>query len=166
MSIQHQTWLLNRGEREYFMTENTQSHNKSIGKWISVIYRKFQIDINKTLKPYSLNSSQYIFLVQLYQADRVSQDYLAKKLHIDKSAVARAIQQLENNGYVTRTVNSEDRRSNIVSLTNKAVLIKEELKAILSGWNAKLTGSLSDKEYDLVYSLLEQMAADILRDEE
>ena len=32
----------------------------SIGKWISVLHRQAQIYLNRELKPYGLNSSEYI----------------------------------------------------------------------------------------------------------
>lgn len=141
---------------------NTINGSKSIGKWVSVIYRKFQMDINKELKKYELASSQYIFLVQLYQNDGVSQDYLSKLLHIDKSSAARAIKFLENNNFVIRKVNSNDKRSYNIYLTEKSFDIKDDLFDILEEWNRKLTQSLSDDDYQVAYRLLSQMSIDIL----
>lgn len=141
--------------------ENNQG-KETLGKWISIIYRQFQMDINKVLKPFDLNSSQYIFLIELYKKDEVNQECLAVNLQIDKSAAARAIKQLETNGYVTRCKNPEDKRAYIVKLTDKALCIKDELNSLLKDWNDKLTRNLSEKDYEMVHDLLEQMARDIL----
>ncbi len=148
------------------MAETAPEKIKSIGKWISVIYRKSQIEINKTLKPYGLISSHFIFLIQLYKGDRVSQDYLSKALYIDKSATARAIKQLEASGYVIRKVNAEDKRSNYVCLTEKALSMRDEFQTILFSWNERLTRGLNGEEYDFIYKLLRQMAGDILENGE
>jgi DNA-binding MarR family transcriptional regulator len=120
------------------------------------------MDINRELKPYDLHSSQYIFLVQLYKKNHVSQDCLSKELMIDKSATARAIKQLESKGYVTREINPDDKRSYFVCLTEKSMNIKKDLRAILSAWNKKLTKSLGLRDYEMAYNLLEKMAVDVL----
>ena len=133
-----------------------------IGKWISVIHRKFQIDINKVLKPYDLNSSQYIFLVELYREDCVTQEYLVNKLHIDKSATARALKQLENNGYVMRSINLLDKRAYDIKLTEKAHAIHSELIDLLSDWNKYLTRNLTSEQHAMVHTLIKQMAEDLL----
>jgi len=138
-------------------------NSKPVGKWISVIYRKFQMGINKELKKYNISSSQYIFLVQLYQEDGVSQESLSKSLHIDKSATARAIKQLEESGFITRDVNPNDKRGYLVSLTKKALDIETELFDILKDWNRKLTQNLSDEEYEIAYKLIYQMSLDALK---
>jgi|LGVE01.1.fsa_nt_gb DNA-binding MarR family transcriptional regulator len=139
------------------------NENRSIGKLISMIHRRFQIDINKELKQFDLNSSQYIFLIELYNEDHVSQDCLVKKLNIDKSATARAIKQLEDNGYVVRTVNPDDKRSYFIELTEKAVVIQSELYRILELWNLKLTENIDEKMYNTVLNSLQQMSEDLLR---
>lgn len=138
------------------------NESRSIGKWISVIYRKFQVDINKVLKDFDLNSSQYIFLIELYKNEKVNQDYLVKTLHIDKSATARAIKQLELNGYVIREKNSDDKRAYVVSLTDKARAIESDLYKLLEAWNSQLTGSLDEETYDLVFESIKQMALDLI----
>ena len=148
------------------MDTKENSCEKSIGKWISILYRRFQMDINRELKPYDLHSSQYIFLVQLYKKNHVSQECLARELMIDKSATARVIKHLESTGYVTREVNPDDKRSYFVCLTEKSLGIKKDLHAILSAWNKKLTKSLGFQDYEIAYNLLEKMAVDVLNEEE
>jgi len=144
------------------MNDTNQGNNRPIGKWISVLHRQFQVYLNNELKAYGLNSSQYIFLIQLYKTNNVSQETLANTLFIDKSATTRALIHLEDNGFIERIPNPCDKRSNLVRLTEKGASLKEDLFYLLVKWNNKLTARLSAEEYDAVYSLLQKMAEEIV----
>ncbi len=148
------------------MEEKKYTGPKAIGKWISILHRQFHMELNNRLKEYDINGSQYIYLVQLYKTDRVSQEYLANTLFIDKSATARAIRQLEANGYVTREQNKEDKRSYNVCLTPKSFELQPVLYQMLDEWTEILTESLDGEQYDYVYDLLQQMAEDVVRKRE
>ena len=50
----------------------------------------------------------------------LTHDELSKMMQIDKSAVTRIITNLENKGYVTRTVSESDRRCKHIYLTPEA----------------------------------------------
>jgi len=131
---------------------------KSLGKWISVLYRQFQVYINRELKVYSLNSSQYIYLVTLYQEGPMRQDELSKQLHIDKAATARALKQLEANNYIERAVNKDDKRVMDVWLTKKAMDIKDDLQALLKNWTNVLGDGLDEESFDAIIDQLMGMS--------
>jgi DNA-binding MarR family transcriptional regulator len=135
----------------------------NVGKWVSVLYRQFQVYINAELKSFDLNSSQYIFLLILYRQDGVSQEELARRLFIDKGAAARAIKQLEQNGLLTRKVNALDKRAYEVYLTEKALKIRPLIEEILDRWNRILSQDRSEEENIIVIEALKDMSANALR---
>lgn len=135
----------------------------NVVKWVSVLYRQFQVYINAELKSLDLNSSQYIFLLLLYRKDGVSQEELASRLFIDKGAVARAIKQLEQNGLLTRKVNSKDKRAYEVCLTEKALKIRPMIEEILDRWNHIISEGRSEEENVTVIEALKDMSANALR---
>ncbi len=150
-----QPYLIGKGNQMNCNYEN-------LGKWISVLYRQFQVYINSELKTLNLNSSQYIFLLKLYKEDGVSQEELARQLFIDKGAAARAIKQLEENGYVTRKINAEDKRAYEIYLTVKAHDIEVDLKAILAKWNSIISAGRSEEEIGILINALQNMSANAL----
>jgi len=156
------TWGTLNYRKVYIMENVKVCTNKSIGKWISVIYRRYQMEITRELKYLNLSSSQYIYLVQLYKGDHVTQDWLAKELHLDKSSTARAVKQLEVKGYIEKKANPDDKRSQFICLTKEAHSIKKELFAVLDGWNEKMTAKLSDQEYELLYDMLKEIAEEVV----
>ncbi|HEY5562275.1 MAG TPA: hypothetical protein VIK72_11070 [Clostridiaceae bacterium] len=55
---------------------------RSFGKWISILHRQFQIYLDNELNSYDLNSSEYIYLVNLVCNEGVNQKYLSNMLII------------------------------------------------------------------------------------
>jgi len=134
------------------------NNEKSIGRWISILYRYGQCFLDKQLKPYHLGSGQFIFLAVLLYKDGISQENLANYLEIDKGTTARAIKKLEEEGYVIRKTDPNDKRANLVKVTNKALAIKPLLQQISQKWTKKLTIDFTQEEEETVIKLLERMA--------
>ncbi|MCY6355564.1 MarR family winged helix-turn-helix transcriptional regulator [Clostridium sp. ZS2-4] len=131
--------------------------NKSIGKYISILYRYQQCFMGKELKKYGLGTGQYIFLLILFKKDGISQDELSKSAYIDKGTTARAIAKLENEGYVLRKKDEEDKRTNRIYLTEKALEFKPVLFKILRKWLDVLSADLNKEEEEVAIELLEKM---------
>ena len=69
--------------------------NKHIGKYISQLYRKGSVFINKEVSEYGIGSGQFMFLLELYINDGKNQEEIAETLKIDKGTTARALKKLE-----------------------------------------------------------------------
>lgn len=132
-------------------------HDRSVGRFISILYRRAQVYIANEMKAYGIGSGQFIFLSCLYEKEGISQEELSHLLMIDKGTTARAIQKLEQLGYVTREVNPDDRRGYQLFVTDKAIQLKPILYNILRSWTDRLVESLSEEEEDMIYSILEKM---------
>jgi len=75
-----------------------------------------------------IQPSWFPFLAKLtFENEPVTQEYLSRALAIDKGTTARAINQLEQHGYVTRKPNPVNRRQNLVSATPRATEITQQL---------------------------------------
>lgn len=135
-----------------------KSDDYSIARWISVLYRYGQSYINKKLEPYNIGSGQYIFLFALYEHDGVSQEELSDHLRIDKTTTAKAIKRLEEEGYVTRSIDSNDKRAYKVFVTQKALDIKTVAQNAHRDWRDILSSGLSEEDKDIVVQLFEKMA--------
>ena len=89
--------------------------------YISVLYRQFQIYINNNTKDLQISASEYIFLMEMYKNDNMSQEQLSKNLIIDKSATARAIKSLEEKEYIIRKKDDNDKLSNLLEEWNNEI---------------------------------------------
>lgn len=134
------------------------NQTKSVGRYISCIYRNFHKYLHEQLKEFNLGSGQFHFLMILYKKDSVNQETLSEKLHIDKATSARAIKKLEEQGFVIRKKDPNDRRNYTIYLTEKAQRLKPKIRNILSNWTDILLSDLSKEEQQHLFSLLEKIS--------
>ena len=132
-------------------------NEKSIGRLISILYRRGLNHAGKQFKPYGIGSGQFAFLAELFTRDGISQEELASTICCDKATVARAMQRLESLGYIERKRSAEDGRVNLVYLTDKAHNFKPTLFSVLSNWTDTLVQGLSFDERKLVINLLNRL---------
>ena len=102
--------------------------------YISVLYRQFQIYINNNTKDLQISASEYIFLMEMYKNDNMSQEQLSKNLIIDKSATARAIKSLEEKEYIIRKKDDERKGNHMYN-----VLICDDQPDIVNALKIYLT---------------------------
>lgn len=131
---------------------------RSVGKLINTINRYSEMYINKQLKQFGIGASQMHFLMLLYQNDGVTQHELAQKLYVDKGTATRAIQKLEQLGYISRKASKDDQRKNLVFVTEKALAIRLDIINILGDWTSVLTRDMSETEKSSLLRLLNQSA--------
>ena len=134
------------------------NHPKSIGRYTSCIYRNFHKYMHNQLQEYNLGSGQFHFLMMLYNKDGVNQETLAETLHINKATSARAIKKLEQQGFVTRQRDTDDKRNYNVFLTEKAKKLKPKIRETLNNWTKILLKDISKEDEEYLYNLLEKIA--------
>lgn len=138
----------------------------SIGKYVSEIYRCGNKFFSKAYAKYNIGSGQFMFLRVLYDNVGLTQEDLSSILNIDKATTARALKKLEDEGYVYREKSLDDKRANIIGVTQKALDIRKEFFQVLSEWESIVTSPLTDEERDVVIKLLEKIALnEVLRRE-
>lgn len=130
---------------------------RSVGKYISILYRQSQCYIANEFSPYGIGKGQYIFLHVLYEHDGMSQEELASFLKMDKGTTARAVDKLEENGYVVRKKNLEDKRAYHLYVTPKAMEMKSLFYEKLREWTNVVLRGINEKEQALFFEVLEKM---------
>jgi len=133
----------------------------NIGKYISQIYRKGRIFISKGLEEHNIGQGQFMYLLELYIEDGRNQEELAEVLKIDKGTTARAIKKLEENGFVRREKDENDKRSNRVYLTEEGKGVKNDIFFILNQWDEKMSEQLNKEEKELMIKLLKRVCSNI-----
>ncbi|UQZ86904.1 Multiple antibiotic resistance protein MarR [Paenibacillus konkukensis] len=138
-----------------------------IGKLISYIHRSSQKILAKRLAPHGIGSGgQYSFLKAVLHSPGINQDQLTHKLKFDKATTARSIKQLEQSGYISRTPDPNDRRSQLVYPTIKAKQFAPVLQSILDDFNQRLVLHLNKEEEELLLGLLHKIGRSIESDDE
>ena len=109
------------------------------------------------LAPLGLKSIHASYLTEICANPGISQDRLARIICINKSNVARQVAILEEDGFITRTPSTTDKRIMQLFPTQKTLDLLPRISQILTGLEVCLTTDLSDEEKRLLEDLLSRM---------
>lgn len=129
-----------------------------IGKYISYIQRMNQKELTGRLKPYGIGGGgHHSYLMAILRSPGLNQDQLTNEVKFDKATTARCVKQLEEAGYVERTVDGNDRRSYRLYPTQKAIDFEPTLREIFEHFNRHLTECLTTAEQEQLAMLLQKI---------
>lgn len=130
-------------------------------KIFSVIYWQSQSYCARHFKDLGVTCGQFMYILCICDNPGVSQEKVAELTCIDKSTVAKAVQQLLKGGFITRQVSSEDRRVNELYPTEKAIAICPKINEIVESFNEQQLSGLTDIERDIFMRLLRKIFEDV-----
>jgi len=136
---------------------------KSLGFLISYIHRHSFMKAIDQLAPYGIGRGQLKFMRILHKKDGVSQEYIAEQLRMNKGTVARALQKLEQAGFIERRPSKEDRRVKEVYLTQKAYDTKKIFMKLIKKYTDDILDGFTDQERETALVLLTRMVENIER---
>ncbi|MBO5893667.1 MAG: MarR family transcriptional regulator [Alistipes sp.] len=111
-----------------------------------------------------LTPEQFMLIDLLWNQGEMTQQQLANLLQKDKNSVTTLVDAIEHKGLVVRKQNSNDRRSNTIVLTDKALDIKFDAKQKgISILDHILEGISEDELHSFLHTLrkLDKNMADI-----
>ena len=129
----------------------------NIGRLISILHRNAQIFHNQNLKDLNISSSEFPFLLYLSDKNGVTQESVAQFYGMDKAAVTRILQSLEEKGFVLREKNKEDLRCNHIYLTDLATQTLPEIRTRVNLWSSYLNEDIDDDDIEKVLDVLSRM---------
>lgn len=136
------------------MINNKREH---IGRYISQIHRKTNSFITREVSKFGIGSGQIMFLMQLYKKDGISQEELSENLSIDKGTTCRAIKKLEEEGFLIRVKDENDKRAYKLYLTQKSKDIKVKIENILDKCEENISDDLLEEEVEVLLNLLKKI---------
>ncbi len=126
-------------------------------KMLNNICRSQAIYRHSRISAEDLQSSHYAFILAICREPGRSQEELARELCVNKSTVARNINYLEEQGYLSRIPLPQDKRQFSVFPTQKALEILPEIKSASAEWMTLLSEGISQDELDTFNAVLQQM---------
>lgn len=130
---------------------------------VSILLKKAALATERTAHPilarYDLTMSQYKILKYLYSQPPGSVKLidLERVYAMTHPAAIDVLKVLEKKGYTTRVANPADRRSRIVTLTEKALALQDELEALGGQIEDAVTAGLTAGERVQLTALLQKL---------
>ena len=140
------------------MNEYTYNTIKEVplSAMMSTIHRHHSIYINRRLKDIGLTSGLYGILLCIYDDYKSpkSQQDIARRLNMNDGTIAKALRKIEDKNMIQRSPNPDNRRQNLISLTDTGLSIAEEFNNLDEKWEKDVfEGLTSDEIIDLKWDL-------------
>lgn len=132
-----------------------------IGFLIENIHNYYSVYMNKKLKNKNLTLIHSYIMLILFNGNNINQETIASILKINEVTATRVIGSLEDNGYVIRKIDENDKRKKIVNLTEKG---REMVKVIMdySNDDEKMINELiSPEELHILRVLMKKLLLSI-----
>ncbi len=128
---------------------------------MSIIVRYCRTFTERKLKEFDLTFGEQIIVMYLSANENVNQDTISKTFIIDKGMVAKTLNKLERKGFIMRKQNPNNKRENIISITQKGTDILNNMRAVLKEWNEILYEGMSKEDIASVKRLTGKMVENV-----
>ena len=126
---------------------------------VSLLYRKQTSYLNDKLKDVNLSSGLYPLLIKAYKNKAISQEELARELHVNESTVTRNLDKLEKKGMIVKT---RDKRKKIVKVTQEGAKTAQKIMDYDESWDETIKEILSEKEFEDFQKLLIKICEELI----
>lgn len=123
-------------------------------KKTSLVYDKIS---NQYLIDYNLSASQFKILMLLYHHGDLRQIDIETILGMSNPTVSGLINKLENQNLVKRISNPKDKRSKLITPTNLALSLKEDLINLADTIEQNITANLTNSEIEQLKIILNKI---------
>jgi DNA-binding MarR family transcriptional regulator len=124
------------------------------GRAISLLNRAAGAYFSKRLKPLGLGPGQQAYILALVPGERINQDTLAERLHVDKANVTRALSALDALGYVKRLPSERDGRERLIELSPRGLGARAATEEAAAQWLRRLQAGFGEAEWAALEALL------------
>lgn len=93
-----------------------------------------------------LSDTEHTICTLLFAHAGLSQDQVAEGLKLDKTTVARALLTLEEKAYITRRPNPDNRRKNVLEITEAGKRSIARVVSVYDEWLGQISSCLSGEE--------------------
>jgi len=106
--------------------------NKKIGVFLNLVHCRFKLYLSTIFQDngFDITPEQFLVLDTLWDDGVQSQQEIADKIQKDKNSITKLIDALEKKNYVKRSQDKQDRRLNLINITDEGLKIKEAVTKI------------------------------------
>ncbi len=136
---------------------------ESIGYMVRNAHRAYDRVLAKALSKQKVLTGQWSLLRVLWHEDNLSQIEVANRMKIERASLTIMLNTVEKAGLIKRKVDAQDRRKQLISLTNKGRALQSVLVPIGTRVNEIALIGLSHHEISTLRSLLQRVVDNLDR---
>jgi len=143
------------------IANGTKVDNKMEEKLIDLIIelKKGCMEDEKQIRTLcNVSLAEYKAILEIKTTEIITCNVLSEKMGLSISRGSRIIDSLVRKGYLLRTINPEDRRSFVLSLSSKGIKIRKQIEQERNNCEYRLRKNLSVREVGLIKEGLELIA--------
>ena len=133
----------------------------SIGYLIRDTHRAFSRLLGAAIADADVTVGMWFFLRALWEEDGLTQRELSRRIGMTEPTTVSAIDTMEKRGFVTRRIDSADRRRRLVCLTEKGLALKHELLPRAWDVNMVAVAALTPEEVVTLRDLMSRIKANL-----
>ena len=135
-----------------------------LGDILFIFHKNHKTYLNNAFAKYDLNLIQVLCMLRIFNEEELNHSYLNQKdlsdsLYITKGAITKAIKKLESNGIIIREQSQEDKRNNILKLSQKGRELIPILEEINKEWEEQMGLDKLDSEFFIKFIELAHRSA-------
>ncbi len=120
-------------------------------------YQKAHGELKKRLIPFHITNMQHMVLEGLWYSEGATATELSKLLILDKATLSGVLERMEEDGWIVKKQNPEDRRLHPIFPSKKANRLKKQLINERKAANEELLKKLTPEERILLKRLLRDL---------
>lgn len=128
-----------------------------VGIFVSIIHRTRMMHLNNELKSLNVTASQFPYLIGLHRKEGQTQEDLATHFFVDKGTVARGVKKLEDNGFICRRTDPQNRRRYLLYLTDEGKALMPVICGITTDWEDSMSEGFTETEKKRINELLKKL---------
>ena len=131
--------------------------NESAGYLANHVARIFARGLAERIKPLGITIGTFPVLLELWEADGLTQKQLVDRLNIEQATMANTLARMERDGLIIRNKDKTDRRVQRIWLAERAREIRDAAVAAAMQVNASTLAGLSETERRQFIALMQKV---------
>jgi DNA-binding MarR family transcriptional regulator len=121
---------------------------RGIGAWLAVVrtYQRCSEVLTAQIKPLGLKLAQHDVMMSLLVTPEQTQQQLAERSFVTKSHMSAVLTDMAALGWISRTESSADKRSKLITLTPRGLVIAGHALAAQANVVAVMMNPLTDRQ--------------------
>lgn len=126
------------------------------GRMLGRMGKVFKRELNEAQIDITLEQLGLLHAISENEQDVVQQD-MADIMNKDKSAILRLIDSLEKKGLVVRSIDPQDRRKNLLFVTEQGMAVLVKIGGVAAEINPKFVENISQADLDTFFAVAEKI---------